>query len=333
MEIKKGLFACGNKIIDIIHSDEKGKIEYWQSRKSDGTKEWIFCGKYARFWRCFSIIKGGTSCKGCREYTLLIIYLFMFLHVLFISLLIISFIIDLIRYICCGKYYEITINCEDNGIKLKKIIKKKQLWKKIKGFTEQQWNCSFYKLKCPCGYESPNFNDFINSNPIYSHHESTVNTNEEDKNLILINFCYNNKNQNIYSDFFKINDNFNIIINKLYEKNPTINNEKVYFTLNGLKIDENKSLLENQIKSGDTIMIEEKIKINFISTSQRINYSILCKKDDNFQERENKLGDKFSVLKNNNKFFIANGMMLNPNDSLLNNHIKNDDTILIKFLD
>ena len=84
MEIKKGLFACGNKIIDIISFDVEGKIQYWQRKKTEDTKEWIFWGKYARFWRCFSIIKGGTSCKGCREFVLLFVYLFMFFHVLFI---------------------------------------------------------------------------------------------------------------------------------------------------------------------------------------------------------------------------------------------------------
>ena len=59
METEKGFFSCptcGNKIINIVNSGVEGKIQYWQSRKTDDTKEWIFCGKYARFWRCFSII-------------------------------------------------------------------------------------------------------------------------------------------------------------------------------------------------------------------------------------------------------------------------------------
>ena len=53
----------------------------------------------------------------------------------------------------------------------------------------------------------------------------------------------------------KKSDKFYAIERKLYEEYPQYKNKQVYFTGNGNRIDKNKTLEENKIKSGDTIIL------------------------------------------------------------------------------
>lgn len=51
-------------------------------------------------------------------------------------------------------------------------------------------------------------------------------------------------------------DKFKNVEKKLYEKNPEIRYKKVLFIANGINIDKNKTLEENKIKDGDTILVQ-----------------------------------------------------------------------------
>ena len=57
-------------------------------------------------------------------------------------------------------------------------------------------------------------------------------------------------------------DIFRTLKEKLINEYPEIKNMNIYFLANGTKVDENKTMLENKISSGSTIIIYE-----YISTS------------------------------------------------------------------
>ena len=58
-----------------------------------------------------------------------------------------------------------------------------------------------------------------------------------------------------YSIICKNTDIFNKLENKLYEDYKEFDETEIYFTVNGNKINKNKSLDFNKIKNNDTIII------------------------------------------------------------------------------
>ena len=71
------------------------------------------------------------------------------------------------------------------------------------------------------------------------------------------------------------------------------------------------------------------IAINFMSTSQNINFPIACKITDNFKDLEKKLYKDYPELKHKNLYFMVNGNIINRDETLENNGIKNRNAILI----
>ena len=67
----------------------------------------------------------------------------------------------------------------------------------------------------------------------------------------------------------------------------------------------------------------------FISTELFINFPISGNIKDNFKDYEEKLYVQFPDLRNKNIYFLANGNIINRNESLEKNNIKNDTTIII----
>ena len=75
MSIKVGTFQCpkcGKKILNLIKvtGEEEIIIKSWEQRQSyinnDIKEEWIFCGKYHRIWKCFSLyLEIYEKCKAC----------------------------------------------------------------------------------------------------------------------------------------------------------------------------------------------------------------------------------------------------------------------------
>ena len=77
----------------------------------------------------------------------------------------------------------------------------------------------------------------------------------------------------------------------------------------------------------------KKCVILFISSDQIINFPISGNIKDNFRDFEEKLFTQFPALRNKNLYFLANGNIINRNETLENNRIENDTTILINIDD
>ena len=60
-----------------------------------------------------------------------------------------------------------------------------------------------------------------------------------------------------------------------------------------------------------------------------INFPIACKIKDNFKVLEEKLYKDYPELKHKNLYFMANGNIINRDETLENNRIKNRNAILI----
>ena len=69
--------------------------------------------------------------------------------------------------------------------------------------------------------------------------------------------------------------------------------------------------------------------INFISVNQEINYSIICKNTQRFNEIENKLYDVYPKYSENENYFIVRGQRVIKNKTLEENHIENNDVIIL----
>ena len=69
--------------------------------------------------------------------------------------------------------------------------------------------------------------------------------------------------------------------------------------------------------------------INFLSTTQNINYPMICKKSDNFILLEEKLYQEYPELRNKDLVFMANGSVINRDETLDNNGIKPGNLIVI----
>lgn len=74
---------------------------------------------------------------------------------------------------------------------------------------------------------------------------------------------------------------------------------------------------------------EKLMTINFISVNQEINYSIICKNTQRFNEIENKLYDVYPKYSENENYFIVRGQRVIKNKTLEENHIENNDVIIL----
>ena len=87
----------------------------------------------------------------------------------------------------------------------------------------------------------------------------------------------------------------------------------------------------NEEKKKVGVFLSKTIAINFLSTDHRINYPIACMNSDVFLDVEEKLYTEYPELRNKNIYFIANGDVINRNNTLEQNNIKNGNQILIHF--
>ena len=79
----------------------------------------------------------------------------------------------------------------------------------------------------------------------------------EGEKLICINFMTNDQKLKNYSIICKNTDKFITIEYKLYEDNPEFFETENYFISNGIKIDKNKSLEENNIYHNDVVILNQ----------------------------------------------------------------------------
>ena len=133
-------------------------------------------------------------------------------------------------------------------------------------------------------------------------------------------------------------------INKLIEINPKLLNKKLIFLYNGKILNEYKSFQENKIKDRDKICVtyqeinnnmvdmNDIMSVNFISCDQSINYNVPCLKSDKFKKCKEKLLKEFPKM-NKKIYFLANGLIIDENLTMIENKIKSGDNILININD
>ena len=103
------------------------------------------------------------------------------------------------------------------------------------------------------------------------------------------------------------------------------------------------TLEQNKIKNGTNILIihrseetidkrQKPISVLFISTDQRIHYSMVCYIDDQFSTIEQKLYSDYPELKGKELYFLSNGNVVNKSATLEQNNIKNGTIILIDYV-
>ena len=127
------------------------------------------------------------------------------------------------------------------------------------------------------------------------------------------------------------------IINVL--KNQNIDNEKnrniKSFNSNNDQI--NKiSELENEIKQLKAYILspgEKIIFIKFISTDQKINFSIAAKTNDIFTKIENILYNNYPDYKEYDNLFLVNGVKINRNKTIDENNIKENNVVTVTTID
>ena len=78
---------------------------------------------------------------------------------------------------------------------------------------------------------------------------------------------------------------------------------------------------------------EKLISVIFISTSQDIHYSIICKNTDLFSSVENILYNEYPKYRETENYFIVNGIKVNKNKTLKENQIENSSIIMLKQID
>ena len=152
----------------------------------------------------------------------------------------------------------------------------------------------------------------------------------------------------------KLNEKIKELENKLKEKDDLINDyiEKINKLQNSLNenIHQNANLKENLIRKRKEIeKLEEKIEhlkiklskcpfelsekeelISIIITTfdENININFLCKNTDKFMKIEKDFYNKYPQYKKLDNYFTNNGNKINPDLSLDENNIKNNDIIV-----
>ena len=132
----------------------------------------------------------------------------------------------------------------------------------------------------------------------------------------------------LFPDIFK---------NNIEDPNTYIGNDHVYFSVNGNLVDKEKTLRENKIKDNTIILINytdiKKINVNFISSSQKINFKLACYDIFLFSTLEQKLYEQYPELEGKNIIYEVEGKSINVSQSLKKNDIKDDANISMKISD
>jgi hypothetical protein len=234
--------------------------------------KWIFYQDEKKEWKCCKCCNndwgyhcGNTliccciddSCNGC----------VLFYPCISIFYILFYFWCDLIYFLCMATkdYFGVSGKVTEEKISGKN---KDNVWNDIGGLTEEEWN-SKYKKKWECSnckYCTDSFLDFLpNSKP----NVTLSNNNYESEILVIkgnpiqpnsvediiaINFVSGDQSLHFCIPCNK-NDKFSFALDKLYKEYPECRKKKCYYLANGNIIVPNKTLAENKIKSGNTIII------------------------------------------------------------------------------
>ena len=162
------------------------------------------------------------------------------------------------------------------------------------------------------------------------------NSNQGNVNDVKISVIMEDENQNSDSFICKINDKFSSLELELLKKYPLLNGKKLNYLIDNKKIDISKTLQQNNITDGSTIYYkieksiggDEEISVIIKSSNQSIKSAFICKKSEKFKELEQKIYERFPVLKNKEHFYLCNGNRIDIEKTIEENKIKNSDQLL-----
>ena len=168
--------------------------------------------------------------------------------------------------------------------------------------------------------QEDNVNEIIEEN-------DTKKEKEEDKKDININKIddddyYGENKNNLLSELNKELKSLNESLNK------TINIDKMNELLEEIRIkDKIISSYPVQLLEGEKLL-----SVIFVSIDKKINYSVICKNTNKFNEIENILYDAYPEYVEKENYFVVNGKEINKYESLDFNNIQNNDiiTLMIK---
>ena len=216
------------------------------------------------------------------------------------------------------KEKEIIFLLDDKNLDINKTLEENQI-KNKKAIV-----INILKDKLNKGNETSKNNN--NERKTEDNNEGKTEDNKEEKSEIIkenedeeISVIIKSSDQTIKSSFMcKKSDKFKVLEQKLYKKYPNIKNEGHYYLCEGNKIDIEKTIEENKIKDNANILYindseneeNEEINVNIESTDQNIKFSFKCKKSDKFKLVEQKLYEKYPNLKNEEHYYICNGIKI-----------------------
>ena len=137
-----------------------------------------------------------------------------------------------------------------------------------------------------------------------------------------------NNNQQLYQRIKELEKIINIkdeqnLNNNL---NNNLNKDKINELLEEIRIkDKIISNYPAQLSEGEKL-----ISVIFVSSDQKLHYSVICKNTDKFSKIENMLYDEYPEYSESENHFIVNGNKVNKFKSLEFNKIKNNDIIVLK---
>ena len=117
---------------------------------------------------------------------------------------------------------------------------------------------------------------------------------------------------NLKSEINKYKSEINNLKSELNKNTPEINNLKLEISkhlteINNLKSELNNTKISNQANNTN-VSLNDLMSVNFISTDQKVHFSVPCVRKNTFAEVEEKLYQQFPEYREMNNTFIANGV-------------------------
>ena len=190
---------------------------------------------------------------------------------------------------------------------------------------------------------NPNFKEKQSINIVNMiNEENSINTNtgeknktqEEKENAIIEENNNKQENKEININMIEEEDNEANKNSLIIELNKELKNLNDYLT-NSMNVDKMNELLE-EIRIRDKIISsypvqllegEKLLSVIFVSIDKKINYSVICKNTNKFNEIENVLYDAYPEYAEKENYFSVNGKDINKYESLEFNNIQNNDII------
>ena len=163
--------------------------------------------------------------------------------------------------------------------------------------------------------------------------------NERNPFFYINNVNYLKTNNNI---LINNNQKYNSISNNKYQLNKNKDDEDLNHKLESLvklldeekqknlKLEKELNLVKSKVKELEG-KEEKDIAINFISLDEKINYPMKCKSNDIFLKAEEILYYEYPEYNNKNLIFTLKGKVINKNETLEKNGIKNGDSIFLNY--